>query len=130
MKSNIFVHNLRLNLDHDEDLQLHGALMNYDENNYKSKNDYLKKMASDGVFGNPDNRRRISKTAGEAEVVTMDILEQRIDKVVNDVLKELSVWFITSLASGRYTPIEKDMELKNSEFGNGNFDWDDEEDYY
>lgn len=130
MKSNIFVHNLRLNLDHDEDLQLHGALMNYDENSYKSKNDYLKKMASDGVFGNPDNRRRISKTAGEAEVVTMDILEQRIDKVVNEVLKELSVWFITSLASGRYTPIEKDMESKNNEFGNGSFDWDDEEDYY
>lgn len=130
MKSNIFVHNLRLNLDHDEDLQLHGALVNYDENSYKSKNDYLKSMASDGIFGNPDNRRRISKTVGDTEVVTMDILEQRLGKVVNDVLKELSVWFITSLASGRYTPIEKDMEAKNSEFGNGNFDWDDEEDYY
>lgn len=130
MKSNIFVHNLRLNLDHDEDLQLHGALMNYDENSYKSKNDYLKRMASDGIFGNPDNRRRISKTVGDTEVVTMDILEQRLGKVVNDVLKELSVWFIASLASGRYTPIEKDMEAKNSEFGNGNFDWDDEEDYY
>lgn len=130
MKSNIFVHNLRLNLDHDEDLQLHGALMNYDENSYKSKNDYLKKMASNGVFGNQDNRRRVSKAVGDAEVVTMDVLEQRLEKVVNDVLKELSVWFITSFASGRYTPIEKDMEPKNSEFGNGNFDWDDEEDYY
>lgn len=130
MKTNIFVHNLRLNLDHDEDLQLHGALMNFDENNYKSKNDYLKKMACDGIFGDANNRRRASKMIGDADFVTMDVLEQRLSKVVSDVLKELSVWFITSLASGRYTPIKKDKELKNSEFGNDNFDWDDEEDYY
>ena len=54
MDDNIYVHNLRLNLNHDEELALHRALMNYNKDIYKSKSDYHKKRLYAGIFGERD----------------------------------------------------------------------------
>lgn len=108
MKQNIYQHNLRLNLNRRDDLELHRALMNFEQDKYKSKNDFLKQKLCESIFGNGDSQEQGTDVLNASEYVTKEELEQRIAKVVTDVLKELSVWFVTSLVSGRCVPIEVD----------------------
>ena len=114
MKQNIYQHNLRLNLNRQDDLELHRALMNFDKDKYRSKNDFLKRKLCESIFGNGDSQEQESNVLNTSEYVTKEELEQRIAKVVADVLKELSVWFVTSLVSGRCVPIEVDNEKGQS----------------
>lgn len=117
MKQNIYQHNLRLNLNRQDDLDLHRALMNFDSNKYKSKNDFLKIKALEALRADNDEKKSIG-VERYPEYVTDKELEQRLEKVVADVLKELSVWFIQALASGRYVPI---VEGKNVAKSQGEF---------
>lgn len=106
MKQNIYQHNLRLNLHRQDDLELHRALMNFDSNKYKSKNDFLKIKALESIRADDNEKKKGIGSELYPEYVTDKALEQRLEKVVADVLKELSVWLIKTLASGRYAPIE------------------------
>ena len=109
MKQNIYQHNLRLNLNRQDDLELHRALMNFDSDEYKSKNDFLKIKALEAIRA--DDEKKSIGAELYPEYVTDEALEQRLEKVVTDVLKELSVWFIQALASGRYVPIENGKNM-------------------
>ena len=108
MKQNIYQHNLRLNLNRRDDLELHRALMNFEQDKYKSKNDFLKRKLCESIFGNGASQEEKTDVLDASEYVTKEELEQRIAKVITDVLKELSVWFVKSLVSGRCVPIEMD----------------------
>jgi hypothetical protein len=106
MKDNIYIHNLRLNLKYPEELELHRALMNFDPKEYKSKNDYLKKKAYEGVRGDDIAIRKLEEDTEANKYVTQEEFKQKLDKVVNDVLKELSAWFMRAMMSERYAPVE------------------------
>lgn len=130
MKSNIYVHNLRLNLDRREELELHRALMHFDKKLYKSKNQFMIKIMCEGIFGNTDDKQFVMDVTESTECVTRQELEQRLETVVGDVLKELSVWFIKSLASGRCVPIETVKEKEESGEGFADFGYDKNKNYY
>lgn len=115
MKQNIYQHNLRLNLNRQDDLDLHRALMNFDSNKYKSKNDFLKIKALEAIRVDNDEKKKGIGAGLYPEYVTGEELEQRLEKAVADVLKELSVWFIQALASGRYVAIENGKNVGESQ---------------
>ena len=130
MKENIYVHNLRLNLDRREELDLHCALMNFDKESYKSKNQFMIKTMCDRIFATADDMQNpIGVTNGSA-FVTREEMEKRLEAVVDDVLKELSVWFIKSLASGKYVPIEPVKEHEESSHGFVDFGYEKDKKYY
>lgn len=130
MKDNIYVHNLRLNLDRREERDLHCALMNFDKKSYKSKNQFMIKTMCDRIFGDAGDAQNTIGVVNGSAFVTREEMEQRLEIVVDDVLKELSVWFIKSLASGKYVPIETAKEHEESSYGFADFGYEKDKKYY
>lgn len=89
MKDNIYCHNLRLNLDIPEHLEVHGHLMNYDKSKYRSMNTYIIeaiRAGADKVDGGLDH-----PIISEAQLKQLEKgVTERIKKdVLNEVLKTL-----------------------------------------
>lgn len=89
MKDNIYFHNLRLNLDVQEQLDIHGYLMNYDKKKYKSKNIFIMDVLKAGIeklYGGLEHSVLSEEQLKEME----DRITERIRKdVLNEVLKTL-----------------------------------------
>lgn len=89
MKDNIYFHNLRLNLDVQEQLDIHGYLMNYDKKKYKSKNIFIMDVLKAGIeklYGGLEHSVLTEQQLKEME----DRITERIRKdVLNEVLKTL-----------------------------------------
>lgn len=89
MKDNIYCHNLRLNLDIPEHLEVHGHLMNYDKSKHKSMNSYIIetiRAGADSVDGDSNHPIISEKQLKELE----NRVTERIRKdVLNEVLKTL-----------------------------------------
>lgn len=89
MKDNIYFHNLRLNLDVQEQLDIHGYLMNYDKKKYKSKNIFMMDVLKAGIeklYGGLEHSVLSEEQLKEME----DRITKRIRKdVLNEVLKTL-----------------------------------------
>ena len=89
MKDNIYFHNLRLNLDVQEQLDIHGYLMNYDKKKYKSKNIFIMDVLKAGIeklYGGLEHSVLTEEQLKEME----DRITERIRKdVLNEVLKTL-----------------------------------------
>ncbi|MBQ2886243.1 MAG: hypothetical protein IJE43_21185 [Alphaproteobacteria bacterium] len=94
-KSNIYQHNLRLNLDDERHLKVHRYLMNINEDVYKSKNAYIIQAILEGA-------EKANSVTEDGEYVEKGLLtdeqikelEERITKnlkkeVLNEVLKVL-----------------------------------------
>ena len=94
-KSNIYQHNLRLNLDDERHLKVHRYLMNINEDVYKSKNAYIIRAILEGA-------EKANSVTEDGEYVEkgrltdeqIKELEERITKnlkkeVLNEVLKVL-----------------------------------------
>ena len=94
-KSNIYQHNLRLNLDDERHLKVHLYLMNINEDVYKSKNAYIIRAILEGA-------EKANSVTEDGEYVEKGLLtdeqikelEERITKnlkneVLNEVLKVL-----------------------------------------
>ena len=94
-KSNIYQHNLRLNLDDERHLKVHRYLMNINEDVYKSKNAYIIRAILEGA-------EKANSVTEDGEYVEKGLLtdeqikelEERITKnlkkeVLNEVLKVL-----------------------------------------
>lgn len=90
MKGNIYVHNLRLNLEHEEDMALHRALMNYNQEFYKSKSDYHKKRLYAGVFGERDFVEEIPGVVKQKTFVSMEELKEILSTFKAEIMKEIS----------------------------------------
>lgn len=90
MKDNIYCHNLRLNLNIPEHLEVHGHLMNYDQSQFKSMNAYIIEAIRVGAE-KVDCGGEASPTLSEAQLKELeDRVTERIQKdVLNEVLKTL-----------------------------------------
>ncbi len=94
-KSNIYQHNLRLNLDDERHLKVHRYLMNINEDVYKSKNAYIIRAILEGA----EKANSVTEDGAYVEkgLLTdeqIKELEERITKnlkkeVLNEVLKVL-----------------------------------------
>ena len=89
MKDNIYFYNLRLNLDVQEQLDIHGYLMNYDKKKYKSKTIFMMDVLKAGIeklYGGLEHSVLSEDQLKEME----DRITKRIRKdVLNEVLKTL-----------------------------------------
>ena len=95
MDDNIYVHNLRLNLNHDEELALHRALMNYNKDIYKSKSDYHKKRLYAGIFGERDYIEETPEDSEKKTFVSMEELKEILLTFKSEIMKEISEMVIT-----------------------------------
>ena len=95
MKDNIVVHNLRLNLNHDEDLALHRALMSYNRDIYKSKSEYHKKRLYAGIFGERDCFEDIADDSKKKTFVSMEELKEILLTFKSEIMKEISEMIIS-----------------------------------
>lgn len=100
MKGNIYVHNLRLNLEHEEDMALHRALMNYNQEFYKSKSDYHKKRLYAGIFGERDFVEEIPGVVKQKTFVSMEELKEILSAFKAEIMKEISE-LVISLFMGK-----------------------------
>lgn len=94
-KSNIYQHNLRLNLDDERHLKVHRYLMNINEDVYKSKNAYIIRAILEGAEkANSVTEDSEYEERGLLTDEQIKELEERITKnlkneVLNEVLKVL-----------------------------------------
>ena len=95
MDDNIYVHNLRLNLNHDEELALHRALMNYNKDIYKSKSDYHKKRLYAGIFGERDYIEETPEDSEKRTFVSMEELKEILLTFKLEIMKEISEMMIS-----------------------------------
>ena len=95
MDDNIYVHNLRLNLNHEEELALHRALMNYNKDIYKSKSDYHKKRLYAGIFGESDFDEEVPGVVKQKTSVSMEELKEILLTFKAEIMKEISEMVIT-----------------------------------
>lgn len=78
---NIVQHNIRLNLNNPNDLLLHQAILSANMEIYKSKNNYLRKIAYRGVFGDDNDIDDGSASVNPTRVATTKDLEQLEEKM-------------------------------------------------
>lgn len=90
MKDNIYCHNLRLNLDRPEHLEVHGYLMNYDKGQFKSMNAYIVEAIREGAqrvdFGGKD---QLILTDTQLKKLEDRITERIKTDVLNEILKTI-----------------------------------------
>ena len=78
---NIVQHNIRLNLNNPNDLLLHQAILSASMEIYKSKNNYLRKIAYRGVFGDDSDIDDGNVGVNPTRVATTKDLEQLEEKM-------------------------------------------------
>ena len=95
MEDNIFVHNIRCNLDHEEDYELHKALMNFNQDIYKSKNDYIKKALRFAIYGDKDFEADSIGVAKQKTFVSTEELKGILSEFKAEIMKEISEMVIS-----------------------------------
>lgn len=95
MEDNIFVHNIRCNLDHEEDYELHKALMNFNQDIYKSKNDYIKKALRFAIYGDKDFEADSIGVAKQKTFVSTEELKGILSEFKTEIMKEISEMVIS-----------------------------------
>ena len=95
MEDNIFVHNIRCNLDHEEDYELHKALMNFNQDIYKSKNDYIKKALRFAIYGDRDFEADPIGVAKRKTFISTEELKGILSEFKAEIMKEISEMVIT-----------------------------------
>ena len=95
MDDNIFVHNIRCNLDHEEDYELHKALMNFDQDIYKSKNDYIKKALRFAIYGDRAFEVDSVGVAKRKTFVATEELKVILSEFKAEIMKEISEMVIS-----------------------------------
>jgi len=98
MKDNIFVHNLRLNLDHEEDLAIHRALMNFRKDIYKSKSEYHKMRLYTGIYGENVGAQEIPGVIKKQNYISRETLQEILSDFKADIMKEISEMVISIFA--------------------------------
>ena len=91
MKSNVMQHNLRLNLDIPEHLEVNGYVMNADPKRFKSKNAYIVEalLAGAPIVERGGNDLEVTLTEEQLEKVIAKVTERIKENVMNEVLRIL-----------------------------------------
>lgn len=97
MEDNIFVHNIRCNLDHEEDYELHKALMNFNQDIYKSKDDYIKKALRFAIYGDRNFEADSTGVAKRKTFVSTEELKVILSEFKAEIMKEISEMVISFL---------------------------------
>ena len=106
MKENIYCHNLRLNLDIQEQLNVHGFLMQFDKDKYKSKNAFMVEVIKAGM---EKMTERVEKSVLPDE--QMKLLEGRItERIRKDVLNEVLKTLLGMAVQPGTLPIYRERE--------------------
>lgn len=107
-KDDVMQHIFRLNLENPVELRLHQQLLNVNLDVYKSKNKYIIKKLSSGIFGERDELEQMQsgtnqmRNQGSLSETELQMLEQRITQsVLNEVLKMLLNMVVQP--TGKYT---------------------------
>ena len=91
MKSNVIQHNIRLNLDVPEHLEVNGYVMNADPKRFKSKNAYIIEalLAGAPIVERGGSDLAVTLTEEQLETVIDKVTECIKENVMNEVLKIL-----------------------------------------
>ena len=102
-KDEIVQYNIRLNLNNPNHLRLHQAILNANMEIYKSKNNYLRKVAYRGIFGESESLDEENDIVDLSQLVTKKELEEQVKKVKESVMREM-IGMMLSFMAGK-TPM-------------------------
>lgn len=88
-KDEIVQYNIRLNLNNPNHLRLHQAILNANMEIYKSKNNYLRKVAYRGIFGESESLDEDNDIVDLSQLVTKKELEEQVKKIKDSVMQEM-----------------------------------------
>ena len=100
-KDDIVQYNIRLNLNNPYDLKLHQAIMNANMDIYKSKNNYLRKIAYRGVFGTEDGVEEEADIVDFSQFVLKKELEETERRIRDAILREMFGWMFSSVPNNK-----------------------------
>ena len=103
-KLDVVQHSFRLNLNNPRDLKLHQAIMNANMSIYKSKNNYIRKAAYRGIFGESEGTEANDEIVDLSQVVTKKELEELEKRIKDSMMQELFGMVVSSVA-GRVSPV-------------------------
>ena len=99
----IVQHSFRLNLNNPRDLKLHQAIMSASMEIYKSKNNYIRKAAYRGIFGESESFESEDEIVDLSQLATKKELENAEKRIKDSIMQEMFGMMLTSMA-GR-TPV-------------------------
>ena len=94
----IVQHSFRLNLNNPRDLKLHQAIMSASMEIYKSKNNYLRKVAYRGIFGEPEGLDEEDDIVDLSQLVTKKELENAEKRIKDSIMQEMFGMMFSSMA--------------------------------
>ena len=87
-KDDVVQYNIRLNLNNPRDLKLHQAIMNANMDIYKSKNNYLRKVAYRGIFGDSEGLEAEDDIVDLSQLVTKKELEELERRIKDSIMQK------------------------------------------
>jgi len=97
-KDDVVQYNIRLNLNNPRDLKLHQAIMNANMDIYKSKNNYLRKVAYRGIFGDSEGLEAEDDIVDLSQLVTKKELEELERRIKDSIMQEMFGMMFSSMA--------------------------------
>ena len=113
-KDEVVQYNIRLNLNNPSHLKLHQAILNANMEIYKSKNNYLRKVAYRGIFGEPEGLDEEDDIVDLSQLVTKKELEEQVKKIKESVMQEMFGMMFSSMA-GRVPVISATPRVEEPE---------------
>ena len=97
-KDEVVQYNIRLNLNNPNHLRLHQAILNANMEIYKSKNNYLRKVAYRGIFGEPEGLDEEDDIVDLSQLVTKKELENAEKRIKDSIMQEMLGMMFSSMA--------------------------------
>ena len=113
MQDNIVVHNIRLNLTHEEDYAIHKALMNYNQDIYKSKNYYMKSLLRFAIYGERDYEADSTGVVRQKTLVSAQELKEILSEFKVQIMKEISEMVISIIMGKIFAQLPVGMVATN-----------------
>lgn len=114
MKDTIVVHNLRLNLAHEEEYAIYRALMNYNKDIYKSKSDFHKRRLYAEIYGERDYAEEDLGAIKQKNSVSMDELKEIMLNFKAEIMKEISEMVISLFMDKIFAHLPLEMVGSNA----------------
>ena len=97
-KDEVVQYNIRLNLNNPSHLRLHQAILNANMEIYKSKNNYLRKVAYRGIFGESEGLDEEENIVDLSQMVTKKELDEQVKKIKESVMQEMFGMMFSTMA--------------------------------
>ncbi len=97
-KDEVVQYNIRLNLNNPSHLRLHQAILNANMEIYKSKNNYLRKVAYRGIFGESEGLDEEDDIVDLSQLVTKKELENAEKRIKDSIMQEMLGMMFSSMA--------------------------------